>query len=192
MCSIRYFTTKASGQGTGLGLSTIHRIVVEHGGEILVETALGRGTSMRIHLPRAAPEAAVARPQPASRDAIVTAGTETVLVVEDEAGVRETMCRMLRGAGYQVIEAADAEQAEAICRSGCGRIDLLVSDVVLPRVKGPELATRLRGLQPGLKVVFVSGYSAETITRSGAALPKFLAKPFTNEGLLQEVRTALR
>jgi two-component system, cell cycle sensor histidine kinase and response regulator CckA len=187
-----FFTTKPVGEGTGLGLATVHRIVSQSGGEIDVETAPGRGTSMRIRLPRADADG----PRPQSRDLAddeaATAGSETVLVVEDEVGVRDIVCWFLRGGGYRVIEAGDAESAEALCRAQAEPIDLLVSDVVLPGASGPRLAQRLKAVVPGLKTLFISGYPAEAISQSGLDADGWLLpKPFSREVLLQSVRKTL-
>jgi two-component system, cell cycle sensor histidine kinase and response regulator CckA len=186
-----FFTTKAAGEGTGLGLPTVRRIVAKCGGEIDVETAVGRGTTMRVRLPRAegfetpAPPPPLEQPAPAS-------GSGTVLLVEDEIGVRRVLGGFLRAGGYRVLEAGDADAASAICRKEAGAIDLLVSDVVLPGANGPSLAASLKQMIPGLRTLFISGYPAEAIAPSGLdKVPAFLAKPFSREALLQKVRSVL-
>jgi signal transduction histidine kinase len=187
-----FFTTKPVGEGTGLGLATVHRIVSQGGGEIDVETALGRGTSIRVRLPRADQDDARPQPRDLVDDEAVTAGSETVLVVEDEVGVRDIVCWFLRGGGYRVIEAGDAESAEALCRAQSQPIDLLLSDVVLPGASGPRLAERLKAVVPGLKTLFISGYPAEAISQSGLDADGWLLpKPFSREVLLQSVRKTL-
>jgi len=189
-----FFTTKAGVRGTGLGLSTVYRIVTEHGGEIHVETAAGRGTSMRVLLPRATPEHTAAPPAAAgavSEEASVPKATETVLLVEDESGVREVVSTFLLGAGYVVHEAASGAEAERLCRQ-IGHIDLLLSDVVIPDANGPELAERLRALVPGLRTLLISGYPADALSQAGIdATARYLPKPFTRAVLLRHVRDAL-
>ena len=186
-----FFTTKSDGEGTGLGLATVRRIVAELGGDIDVETAPGRGTTMRMRLPRA-DGAEPGAPYEARQSAAPASGFETVLVVEDEAAVRRVIAAFLRSAGYRVLEAADPESAQTHCQRERGSIDLLVSDVVLPGLSGPTMAEGLREQQPGLKTLFISGYPAEAISQTGAmSAPAFLPKPFSREALLQYVRRAL-
>jgi DNA-binding NtrC family response regulator len=145
---------------------------------------------MRVRLPRA--DAVDAEPPPSrTEDAPAVTGHETVLVVEDEIGVREIVCWFLRGGGYTVLEAANADAAEAICRSHDGVIDLLVSDVVLPDVSGPRLAETLKSRVPHLKTLFISGYPAGASAKTGLAAGMFLAKPFSREALLQKVRKVM-
>jgi CheY-like chemotaxis protein len=185
-----FFTTKPSGEGTGLGLATVQRIVSQSGGAIDVDTAPGRGTSVRVRLPRADAIAPAPR-APKVDDSASARGHETVLVVEDEVGVREIVCWFLRGGGYRVLESADAETAETICRAHAGTIDLLVSDVVLPGVSGLELAERLKTRVPGLRTLFISGYPADTTSPPGLAPAAFLPKPFSREALLHKVRKVI-
>jgi two-component system cell cycle sensor histidine kinase/response regulator CckA len=188
-----FFTTKSGTHGTGLGLSTVYRIVTEHGGEIHVETAAGRGTSMRILLPRAMPDHTVAplhMTRPADEFALTT-GTETVLLVEDECGVREIISTFLRGAGYVVYEAGTGAEAEQIVRD-IGHVDLLLSDVVIPDANGPMLSAKLRRSVPGLKTMLISGYPADALSQAGLdATTSYLPKPFTRTVLLRGVREAL-
>ena len=192
-----FFTTKTGTRGTGLGLSTVYRIVTEHGGEIHVETAAGRGTSMRVLLPRAGAEYTVAMP-PAMAAARVddevapSTGTGVILLVEDETGVREVLSTFLQGAGYVVHEAGSAIEAERLCRE-MGRIDLLLSDVVIPDGNGPELATRLAAITPGMKTLLISGYPADALSQVGIdAGARYLPKPFSRAVLLRHVREALQ
>jgi CheY-like chemotaxis protein len=185
-----FFTTKKSGEGTGLGLATVQRIVSQGGGEIAVETAPGRGTSILVRFPRA--DAIEPEPRaPKTGDVPPPAGHETILVVEDEVGVREIVCWFLRGGGYNVLEAADADTAEAICAAHTGVIDLLVSDVVLPGVSGPRLAEQLKARVPGLKTLFISGYPSDASSQAALAAGAFLPKPFSREALLQKVRKVM-
>jgi two-component system cell cycle sensor histidine kinase/response regulator CckA len=188
-----FFTTKAAGQGTGIGLATVRRIVAQAGGEIDVETATGRGTAMRIRLPRAdTTEGAPPVVAALDMDVPQMAGSETVLVVEDEAGVRRVLSGFLRAGGYRVLEASDADAARQVCeREGRG-IDLLLSDVVLPDTSGPRLAAILKEQNPRLQTLFISGYPADAIGHAGLdGSPGFLPKPFSREVLLQRVRKVL-
>jgi len=190
-----FYTTKSGANGTGLGLSTVYRIVTEHGGEIHVETAAGRGTSMRVLLPRATADYTVA-PPPAPVPIAVeqigsSTGTETVLLVEDESGVREVLSTFLQGAGYVVYEAGSGADAERVCRE-VGHIDLLVSDVVIPDANGPELALKLRQMMPGMKTLLISGYPADALSHAGIdADVRYLPKPFSRSVLLRQVREVL-
>jgi len=186
-----FFTTKERGKGTGLGLATLFGIVRQSGGAIAVDTAPGRGTTFRVYLPRAAGPAAAAGD--ARDDAGAARGSETLLLVEDEARVRTFMRRSLEAAGYRVLEAAGPREAHAAAGAHAGSIDLLVSDVVLPDARGPELAAQLRAARPGLRVLFVSGYTDDARLRSGALEPwqAFLQKPFTHAQLARAVRAAL-
>ena len=185
-----FFTTKERGHGTGLGLPTAYGIVEQSGGEIRVDSAPGRGTAMHVWLPRVeapAPE----QPTVAPVESSATAGTETLLLVEDDDNVRELVKDFLEGAGYRVLVARDAVEAEARCEAEGGRIDLLVSDVVLPGLDGPALAERLRETIPGLRTIFMSGYPGEAVVRPSPDT-MFLAKPFSRSVLLAKVNEALR
>jgi signal transduction histidine kinase/CheY-like chemotaxis protein len=180
-----FFTTKALNEGTGLGLSTCHAIVVQAGGTLAIESAVGRGTTVLIDLPAvAAPEAeaqVTAGRAPASR------GREQILVVEDDPAVRTVATRSLRAAGYDVLAAASGEQAREIVAS-VGRLDLVVCDIVLPGRSGFDVVAALRETRPGLPALFVSGYSAE-LPRTGDE--PFLAKPYTPDLLTARVRAVL-
>ena len=190
-----FYTTKTGVNGTGLGLSTVYRIVTEHGGEIHVETAAARGTSMRVLLPRATPDHTAAPPPviaPIVDDAGPAPGARTVLLVEDESGVREVVSIFLQSAGYVVFEAGSAAEAERLCRE-IGHIDLLLSDVVMPDANGPELAIRLARMVPGMKTMLISGYPADALSQAGVdADAVYLPKPFSRAVLLRRVREALR
>jgi len=183
-----FFTTKPVGEGTGLGLSTVHGIVSQSGGLIQVDSKPGQGTTFRIHLPRAegVPMAEPA-PQPRPRG-----GSERLLLVEDDPTVRPVLARVLRDTGYHVLEAADGQAASELAAQSPD-FDLLISDLVMPRVGGVELAARLRATRPALRVLYVSGYADGAALRSvgrelGTAL---LAKPFTPADLLVRVREIL-
>ena len=184
-----FFTTKAAGKGTGLGLATCYGIVQQSGGRIEVESAVGEGTTVRVFLPCAA-AADVAPVRPAPRRA--PRGSESILVVEDEAALRDLAVRVLGAAGYRVRAAADADEALALAgREGAPA--LLLTDVVMPRMDGRELARRFREAAPGAKVLFMSGYTDDALLRSGEFPPgvALLPKPFAPAALLEAVRRAL-
>jgi two-component system cell cycle sensor histidine kinase/response regulator CckA len=189
-----FFTTKGPGQGTGLGLSTVYGIVKQSGGYIWVDSELGGGTRVRIYLPRVEQMSLplpldLAPPEPAR----VMHGSETLLLVEDEEGVRELMHEWLAAHGYEMLVASDGPEALALVERLARPVDLLIADVVMPLMGGPALAKRLLARQPSLKVIFVSGYADEAIgdrrmLEEGAS---FLQKPFTLDGLLRKVRAVL-
>jgi CheY-like chemotaxis protein len=185
-----FFTTKEPGRGTGLGLSTVYGIVRQSGGHISVYSELGAGTTFKIYLPRL-DEPAVPDATPAPTRA--TGGTETVLLVEDEEMVREMLQETLAGAGYRLLVAADANHALAQAAAHRGSIQLLLTDVVMPGGSGRELAERLSLARPGIRVLYVSGYTEEAIVRHGvlARDVAFLGKPFTPDELLARVRQLL-
>ena len=186
-----FFTTKEQGKGTGLGLSTVHGVINQSGGHILVYSEPGQGTTFKIYLPRVdAPQRAARRPL-ASVD--VRRGAETLLLVEDEEDVRGLARDVLVESGYTVLEAATAEDAVRICEDHESPISLLLSDVVMPKVSGPQLAQRLVDLRPELRVLYMSGYTDEAIVHHGVLEPgtAFIEKPFTPEGLSGKVRDVL-
>jgi PAS domain S-box-containing protein len=186
-----FFTTKAAERGTGLGLSTVYGIVKQNFGDIWVYSELGVGTTLKIYLPRVqAAESSSSEPvavPPAPR------GTETVLVVEDELGVRQLIANILRNQGYTVLEAGNTLEAVPVFEEHKGRIGLLVTDVIMPHGSGRELAAQFKSRQPDLKVLYISGYTENTIVHHGILEDdvEFLAKPFTFEGLLSKVRAVL-
>jgi PAS domain S-box-containing protein len=185
-----FFTTKGIGAGTGLGLATVYGIVRQSDGFITVSSSPGQGTSFRIYLPRSesTPAAETLRPTGETRR-----GTETILLVEDEPMVRGIAVASLRSAGYTVLAACDGEQALRIATAHEGEIQLLLSDVVLPRMSGPQLASRLTESRPGMGLLFVSGYTDDTIVRHGVLEHgvNLLHKPYTPAGLTQKVREVL-
>ena len=185
-----FFTTKPFGRGTGLGLATAYGIVRQAGGHLRVESEPGEGTTFDVLLPRSAP-AAVEAPPPSRSSA--PGGTETVLLVEDDAAVREAAARALRSGGYRVIAAAGAAGALEALKAEAHPPAMLVTDVVMPETTGRELADLLRREQPGLRVLFLSGYAQDLIGRAGVVDPSesFLAKPFTAASLLSRVRKVL-
>jgi PAS domain S-box-containing protein len=193
-----FFTTKESGKGTGLGLATVYGIVKQSGGYVAVESEVGHGSAFTIYLHRADGAAAApapAAPEPAVPEPVtapVPAGAPTVLVVEDEEVIRGLVDQVLRGEGYEVILAADGD--EALERARTTRVDVLLTDLTMPGIGGRELAERLRAERPGLKVMFMSGF-ADTETFAVGQLPAataFLEKPFTFAHLTERVRSLVR
>jgi two-component system cell cycle sensor histidine kinase/response regulator CckA len=186
-----FFTTKEHGKGTGLGLATVYGIVKQSGGYISVYSEPGKGATFKIYLPRANGDGKVAHS--AVVDEETPAGTETVLVVEDEEAVRLLTRRILERAGYRVFDASNAGEAEALFERHGTLIDLLVTDVIMPGASGPRLFERLARLRPDLKVLYVSGYTGDTIEHQGelAHGVEFLRKPFTADALNRRVRAVL-
>ncbi|MCC6157857.1 MAG: PAS domain S-box protein [Deltaproteobacteria bacterium] len=185
-----FFTTKERGKGTGLGLSTVYGIVRQNAGAITVYSEPGIGTTFRIYLPATdAGAEATAELTPV----IDAPGQGTILLVEDEDLVRRFTVRSLAAAGYEVIEAAQADEALSAFRDAAGSVDLLVTDVVMPRVSGAELCRRLRAEKPDLPVLFISGYTADAIVHHGVldADVNFLQKPFTARQIARRVREIL-
>lgn len=185
-----FFSTKEVGRGTGLGLSTVFGIVQASAGSIWVESEPGRGTSFKIYLPRV--EAAVTAAVEAEVENILE-GTQTILLVEDEDQVRALAANILRRRGYSVLEAAGSGHALLLSEQSSGPIDLLVSDVVMPLMSGPELARRLAEQRPAMKCLFMSGYTDDTIFRHGLleARAPYLQKPLTPDNLARKVREVL-
>jgi PAS domain S-box-containing protein len=184
-----FYTTKPTGQGTGLGLATVYGIVKQSGGAITVASEPGKGTEFRVFLP-AVP---LGGPTEAKPPAVDRGGSESILLVEDEPTVREVTARVLRDGGYRVHVAPGAAEAIAWLEAGGGPIDLLVTDVVMPGMGGSELAAAVEAVRPGTRVLFLSGFTADATLRHGVAAdgPDFLAKPFTPEGLRARVRAVL-
>jgi len=187
-----FFTTKAEGSGTGLGLSTVYGIIKQSGGNISVDTEPGRGTTFKIYLPSALTPAA-GRDQPAGGGADAPGGSETVLLVEDEEIVRHLEREVLEESGYTVLEAQSAEHAVQLCKEHRGTIHLLLTDVVMPQMSGPELAEQLAPIRPEMKVLYASGYPDNAITHRGVleSGTAFLPKPLTPGSLTHTVRAVL-
>lgn len=186
-----FFTTKAKDKGTGLGLSTVYGIVKQTGGSIWVYSEPGHGTSVKIYLPQLRSSADQA--EILTTDDTLPQGSETVLLVEDEDVVRGLTRQILEQAGYNVLEAMRGEEAIRLCLESSRPIDLLLTDVVMPETSGKEVADRLSSLHPGLKVLFMSGYTDEAIVHHGVldANVEFIQKPFTPASLARKVRAVL-
>jgi len=185
-----FFTTKEQGKGTGLGLATVYGVVKQSGGCIWVDSAPGKGARFEVYLPAVDEVEEIARPQettvtPARR-------SETVLIVEDEGAVRELASEFMKSAGYTVLAAQDGEEALALVARSEEQIQILLTDVVMPNMRGPELAKRLKALHPDLKVVYMSGY-LEFNVGGGEFLDEafFLQKPFSRHTLVRKVAEAL-
>jgi PAS domain S-box-containing protein len=185
-----FFTTKPDGNGTGLGLATVYGIVKQSGGYIFVDSEEGRGATFEIYLPRVDQTIAVA---PAAAPAETPAGSETVLLVEDEDALRALIRETLEMAGYTVLEARRPSDALRLCAEPAARIDLVLTDVVMPEMSGPELVARLARLLPEAKVLFMSGYPDGFLARHGALDPGTLLieKPFTSDALARALRDVL-
>jgi CheY-like chemotaxis protein len=186
-----FYTTKPTGQGTGLGLSTVYGIVKQSGGFIWVYSELNHGTTFKIYLPRAT--AGQSSPEERASGVAPAGGTETVLVVEDEEMVRALACRSLRSLGYTVLEATNGKQALRALIERSQPIHLVVSDVVMPEMGGRELGQRMSLLEPKLPILYMSGYTGEDVVRRGLleAGSPFLQKPFSAEALGRKARDML-
>jgi two-component system, cell cycle sensor histidine kinase and response regulator CckA len=199
-----FFSTKEVGKGTGLGLSTVYGIVKQTGGFVYVDSETGKGTSFHIFLPRHRPEleaqseamvanGAVREPPAEAKPRTDLTGQGTILLVEDEEGLRSLNARGLRSRGYSVIEASNGIEAMEALDQKNGAVDLVVSDVVMPEMDGPTLLKTMRGRNPDLKIIFVSGYAEDAFEKS---LPEnqqfaFLPKPFTLSQLVAAVKETM-
>ena len=189
-CFEPFFTTKEVGKGTGLGLSMVYGIVKQSGGHITASSTPGQGSTFRVFFPRvdepAAEPAAAAHP-------VAPVGTETILVVEDEPAVRRLACDYLAEKGYTVLEAPNPARAVEMVREHTGKIDMVLTDVIMPGLSGRELVETLRGLRPGLRVLYMSGYTADAIAHHGVLDPgvEFIQKPFTPSALARRLRETL-
>lgn len=184
-----FFTTKEVGKGTGLGLSMVYGIIKQSNGYIMAYSEPGRGTTFKIYLPRT-PESL---PALQKADKEIPRGFETILVVEDELALRELTCTLLQEAGYTVLESSGVEDAIVIANDSHRRIDLLLTDIVMPRLDGRQLANQLVGIRPGLKILYMSGYTDDVLVDRGALArgTMLVQKPFTKSTLLRKVREAL-
>jgi CheY-like chemotaxis protein len=185
-----FFTTKGAGKGTGLGLSTVFGIVQQNGGTVWVYSEPGQGTTFKVYLPRVDEDIQEARPVP---EPATLVGAETVLLVDDDEQVRVVTRAILLRHGYHVIDARNAGEALLLSESHRGAIHVLLTDVVMPQMSGPDLARRLAVSRPAMKVVCMSGYTDDTIVRHGVieARMAYLQKPVTPEALTRKVRAVL-
>jgi two-component system, cell cycle sensor histidine kinase and response regulator CckA len=186
-----FFTTKERGKGTGLGLATVYGIVKQAGGDIWVYSEKDKGTTFKLYFPRVANPASDVVGSGAGAPAME--GAETILVVEDEQGVRDLTAKMLKRLGYTVLVAANGHEALQISKAFTGPIALLLSDVVMPNMSGSDLADELRRTRPHIKVLYVSGYTENTVAHHGVQDPAtgFLAKPFSRDALASKLRESL-
>ena len=186
-----FFTTKEMGRGTGLGLATVYGIVKQSGGSIWVTSEMGTGTEFAIYFPVVDEDVVPTRAaEPAKGSA---SGTETILVLEDEESVRSLIRVALVSGGYRVLETADTQMALAMCRNYEGPIDLLLTDVVMPQMSGPSVASKVADLRPGIRVLYMSGYTDEAIARHGVVDggAPFINKPLSPAALRRKVREVL-
>jgi two-component system cell cycle sensor histidine kinase/response regulator CckA len=186
-----FFTTKERGRGTGLGLATVYGIVKQSGGSVFCYSEKGAGTSFSVYFPRVCDDKTVETPRAAGAKSLL--GTETVLLVEDEKAIRSLVVIALRNAGYAVREAQDGPEAIAEASSGTGPIHLLLTDVVMPRLNGPEVARRIQEIHPDARILYMSGYTENSIVRKGILDADFdlIQKPFNAGRLLEKVREVL-
>jgi len=187
-----FFTTKEEGKGTGLGLSTTYGIVKQSGGHLTVASVPGRGSTFRIYLPKLSDSGGII--QEASQAQSNRPRRQTVLVVEDDSALRKLMMKVLDGAGLKVVEAKDGEHAVEICKSWAEPIDIVVSDLAMPKLNGLQLKEIVAGLRPTVKFLLISGY-AEDVVEDPAILrtdTNFLEKPFLPDELVLKVRQLLR
>jgi nitrogen-specific signal transduction histidine kinase/CheY-like chemotaxis protein len=184
-----FFTTKQKGKGTGLGLSTVYGIVKQSGGYISVESEAGKGTTFRIRMPELREDTSGNNDVPVES---ASAGSETILLVEDEITLRTPMRRGLEKEGYTVLEAGSAEEALQICESHDGTIEMMVTDLVMPGMDGFELGDKVTDIRPDTRVLYTSGYSEDVVTRDGVTeAGDFLQKPYTPSDLGQRIRQLL-
>jgi CheY-like chemotaxis protein len=183
-----FFTTKEKGKGTGLGLSTVYGIVKQSGGYVMVQSEKGHGTTFNIYLPRvdASTERDVVQAPRAA-----AGGSETVLLVEDEESVRQLVRETLQAKGYKVVEAENGEAGVARAAEHQGKIDMVITDVVMPGMGGRELVKRLAETRPETKVLYLSGYTEDAIEGTLESGTAFLQKPFTLQNLSRKVREVL-
>ncbi len=185
-----FFTTKETGKGTGLGLATVYGIVKQHGGYIFAKSELGKGTSFRVYFPVSSGDHEARQ---TLRDDKPTRGTETILLAEDHDALRDTAQEMLQSLGYRILVASDGQKALELFKANSHQVDLIVMDVVMPSLSGPEAYLQISALRPGIRVIFTTGYASEakllvSLLEKGAAI---LQKPYSLTSLSQMIRSAL-
>jgi CheY-like chemotaxis protein len=185
-----FFTTKEIGKGTGLGLAVVYGIVTQSGGFIAVDSALEKGTTFRIYFPHAKGSVKEDSVPPASASA-VTGGSETILLVEDDPQVRVAIATTLRRSGYTVVESQNAGEAVLVCEQSAARIDLMLTDVIMPRMTGPELALRLSQTRPQMRVLYMSGQVPDALLEDADVSSSIIEKPMTAGALLAKVREVI-
>jgi len=185
-----FFTTKAMNRGTGLGLATVYGIIKQSGGHIAVQSRMGTGTTFHIYLPTVVDDA---HTEMAAAMECAAGGRETILIVEDEPDVRDFARDALVQYGYTVLSASSPKEALTLAHRHCDDIDVVLTDVVMPGMSGPELADRIGAICPRARVAYMSGYTEDAIVRRGvhSAEISFIAKPFTVDGLAHHLRTVL-
>ena len=186
-----FYTTKPTGEGTGLGLATVSGIVEQSGGYVFVESEPGKGTTFRIYLPRVDEEVESTSSQRVSTE--TTQGSETVLLVEDDSVLRELIHEGLGVGGYKVLVAANGVDALQVSHQHAGSIDVLITDVIMPQMSGPELARSLSPRRPGIKVLYISGYTDDKLRHTLVSDPDvaLIQKPFQLVDLTRKVREIL-
>jgi two-component system, cell cycle sensor histidine kinase and response regulator CckA len=184
-----FFTTKEIGKGTGLGLATVYGIVKQSGGYIWVESEVGRGSRFEIYLPQVAEK--VAHGAGEVKPSAVPRGSETILVVEDESGVRALTCEFLKISGYSVLQAPNGPEAIEVAAKHSGKIHLLLTDVVMPRMSGLELAEQIKSARPDAKILFMSGYAEYSADGAKESPKPILQKPFSISDLVGKVRETI-
>jgi CheY-like chemotaxis protein len=186
-----FFTTKEVGRGTGLGLAMVYGIVKQHEGYINVYSETGKGTAFKIYLPVI--KSAVEEEELPLPDSLPKRGTETILIAEDDAGVRKITRDILERAGYTVIEAVDGQEAVDIFILNKDRIHLLLIDVIMPRKSGKDVYEEIKKIEPEIKMLFISGYTANTVHRKGVLEEgkHFIQKPILSDNLLKKIRAVL-
>jgi CheY-like chemotaxis protein len=184
-----FFTTKEPGKGTGLGLTTVYGIVKQADGHITVESEREKGSTFQVYFPRVERTFGT-ESQPQTVFPAPTRGSETILVVEDLEGLCTLLSEILQKSGYSVLTAPNGREALRLVREHTGRIDLVITDMVMPQMGGRALADALRGLQPGIKLLLMSGYmdKQQDVNESGSRDHAFIEKPFTPEALLHKIR----
>jgi CheY-like chemotaxis protein len=185
-----FFTTKPLGKGTGLGLATVYGIVKQSGGFIGVDSKLGRGTTFTVYLPGSRISASQEPQKAITAD---SGGSATILVVEDSEPLRELILETFESLGYTALIAKDGQQAIRLCNQFSEKIDLLLTDVIMPKMNGPEVMRRVKQIRPDIGVLFMSGYTNDVTLRHGVsnADVSFIQKPFSSVELLDKIREAL-